>query len=56
MMLLQQLDVCLVDGSRKYIGIELDAEYLNQASARLARVKERVAAKQLSAFAPTLRG
>jgi site-specific DNA-methyltransferase (adenine-specific) len=31
---------------RRYIGIELDNEYFNQASARLARVKERVAAKR----------
>jgi predicted alpha/beta hydrolase len=37
---------CLLTG-RKYIGIELDAEYFNQASARLARVKESVAAKRL---------
>lgn len=38
---------------RKYIGIELDAEYFNQASAPLACVKERVAAKRLSPFIPT---
>jgi site-specific DNA-methyltransferase (adenine-specific) len=31
---------------RRYIGIELDAEYFNQASARLERVKERIAAKR----------
>jgi DNA modification methylase len=33
---------------RKYIGIELDKQYYLQASARLDRVKERVAAKRLS--------
>ena len=33
---------------RKYIGIELDSEYFNQASARLARVKGRIAAKRSS--------
>jgi len=32
---------------RRYLGIELDSEYFNHASARLARVKERVAAKRL---------
>jgi site-specific DNA-methyltransferase (adenine-specific) len=37
---------------RKYIGIELDSEYFNQASERLARVKERVAAKRLSPSFP----
>jgi site-specific DNA-methyltransferase (adenine-specific) len=31
---------------RRYIGIELDAEYFNQASARLERVHERIAAKK----------
>jgi DNA modification methylase len=31
---------------RKYIGMELDAEYFKQASARLERVQERVAAKK----------
>jgi len=41
---------------RKYVGIEFDAEYFNQASARLARVKETVAAKRLSPFIPTLPG
>jgi DNA modification methylase len=41
---------------RKYIGIELDAAYFNQASARLARVKERVAAKRLSSFIAPLHG
>ncbi len=33
---------------RKYIGIELDAEHFNQASARLARVEGRIAAKRSS--------
>jgi DNA modification methylase len=37
---------------RKYVGIELDAEYLKQASARLARVKERIAAKRSSSSFP----
>jgi site-specific DNA-methyltransferase (adenine-specific) len=37
---------------RRYIGIELDSEYFNQASERLARVKERAAAKRLSASFP----
>jgi DNA modification methylase len=41
---------------RKYIGIELDSEYFNQASARLARVKERIAAKRSPLeLIPTLR-
>lgn len=31
---------------RRYVGIELDAEYFYQASARLERVQERVAAKK----------
>lgn len=31
---------------RRYIGIELDSEYFNQASARLVRVKEKIAAKR----------
>jgi site-specific DNA-methyltransferase (adenine-specific) len=30
---------------RKYVGIELDAAYLKQAAARLARVKERIATR-----------
>jgi len=33
---------------RKYIGIELDSEYFNQASARIARIKGRIAAKRSS--------
>ena len=33
---------------RRYIGIELDAEYFHQASARLERVQERIAAKRSS--------
>lgn len=37
---------------RRYIGIELDSEYFNQASERLTRVKERVAAKRLSPSFP----
>src|ERR1700677_3382232 len=37
---------------RKYLGIELDAEYLKQASARLARVKERIATKRSSSSFP----
>lgn len=45
---------CLANGSRVY-RIELDADCFNQASARLARVKGRVAAKRLSPFIPTLR-
>jgi site-specific DNA-methyltransferase (adenine-specific) len=42
---------------RKYIGIELDSEYFHQASARLDRVKERIAAKKRSSqlLIPTLR-
>jgi site-specific DNA-methyltransferase (adenine-specific) len=42
---------------RKYIGMELDAEYFDQASARLQRVKERIAAKKRSSqvLIPTLR-
>jgi site-specific DNA-methyltransferase (adenine-specific) len=41
---------------RKYIGIELDAEYFDQASARLDRVQERIAAKKRSSqvLIPTL--
>jgi len=40
---------------RKYIGIELDSEYYNQASARLARVEGRIAAKRSSLeLIPTL--
>jgi DNA modification methylase len=39
---------------RKYLGIELDAEYLKQASARLARVKERIATKRSSSSFPRL--
>jgi site-specific DNA-methyltransferase (adenine-specific) len=42
---------------RRYIGIELDAEYFDQASARLDRVQERIAAKKRSSqvLIPTLR-
>jgi site-specific DNA-methyltransferase (adenine-specific) len=42
---------------RKYIGVELDAEYFNQASARLNRVQERIAAKQRSSqlLIPTIK-
>jgi site-specific DNA-methyltransferase (adenine-specific) len=42
---------------RKYIGIELDAEYFDQASARLERVQERIAAKKRSSqvLIPTTR-
>ena len=41
---------------RRYIGIELDAEYFDQASARLDRVQERIAAKKRSSqvLIPTL--
>ena len=40
---------------RKYIGIELDSEYFNQASARLTRVEGRIAAKRSSLeLIPTL--
>ncbi len=37
---------------RRYIGIELDQEYFHQAELRLARVKERAAAKRLSPSLP----
>jgi DNA modification methylase len=43
---------------RKYIGIELDAEYFHHASARLVRVKERIAARKRSSqqvLIPTMR-
>ena len=42
---------------RGYIGIELDAKYFHQASARLERVQERIAAKKRSSqvFIPTMR-
>ena len=42
---------------RKYIGVELDAEYFRQASARLERVKERIVAKKRSSqvLIPTVR-
>ncbi|MGB6131701.1 MAG: DNA methyltransferase [Acidobacteriaceae bacterium] len=42
---------------RKYIGIELDEEYFCQASARLGRVHERIAAKKQSSqvLIPTMR-
>jgi DNA modification methylase len=41
---------------RKFIGIELDSEYFNQASARVARVEGRIAAKRSSLeLIPTLR-
>jgi DNA modification methylase len=42
---------------RSYIGIELDAEYFHQASARLERVKERIALKKRSSqvLIPTMR-
>ena len=42
---------------RKYVGMELDAEYFNQASARLVRVKERIAAKKRlsQVLIPTMR-
>jgi site-specific DNA-methyltransferase (adenine-specific) len=42
---------------RRYIGIELDAKYFDQASARLDRVQERIAAKKRSSqvLIPTLR-
>jgi len=42
---------------RRYIGIELDAEYVYQALARLERVQERIAAKKRSSqvLIPTLR-
>jgi len=36
--------------SRKYIGIELDAEYYQGASQRLTRVKERIAKRSSSSF------
>jgi DNA modification methylase len=38
--------------SRRYIGIELDAEYFHHASARLERVKERIAARRSSSSLP----
>jgi site-specific DNA-methyltransferase (adenine-specific) len=42
---------------RKYIGIELDSGYFHQASARLERVQERLAAKKRSSqvLIPTMR-
>jgi DNA modification methylase len=42
---------------RRYIGIELDAEYVHQARARLERVQARIAAKKRSSqvLIPTLR-
>jgi len=42
---------------RRYVGIELDAEYFNQATARLERVKERIAARKRSSqvLIPTMR-
>lgn len=42
---------------RWYMGVELDTEYFDQASARLERVKERMAAKKRTsqALIPTLR-
>ncbi len=41
---------------RAYIGIELDSEYFNEASARIARVEGRIAAKRSSLeLIPTLR-
>jgi DNA modification methylase len=42
---------------RRYLGVELDAEYFHQASARLERVKERIAARQRSSqvLIPTIR-
>jgi DNA modification methylase len=42
---------------RRYIGIELDAEYVHQAWARLERVQERITAKKRSSqvLIPTLR-
>ena len=39
---------------RKYIGIELESDYFNQASARLGRVKERIAAKRSLSLIPVL--
>src|SRR5271156_4303214 len=42
--------------SRRYVGIEMDSEYFDQASARLERVKGRIAAKRSSqVLIPTLR-
>jgi len=38
---------------RKYIGIELDAEYLRAASQRLARVQERIARRSSPSFPAT---
>ncbi len=42
---------------RRYIGIELDAEYFHQASARLERVQERIAARRRPSqvLIPTMR-
>jgi len=42
---------------RKYVGMERDAEYFTQASARLVRVAERIAAKERSSqgLIPTMR-
>ena len=42
---------------RRYIGIELDAEYVHQAWARLERVQERIAARKRSSqvLIPTIR-
>jgi DNA modification methylase len=37
---------------RRYVGIELDAEYFHHASARLERVKERIAEKKRSSQVP----
>ncbi|MGB9145138.1 MAG: DNA methyltransferase [Acidobacteriaceae bacterium] len=35
---------------RRYVGIELDREYFHQATARLSRVQERIAAKKQSSY------
>ena len=41
---------------RRYIGMEMDAEYFSQASGRMDRVKARIAAKRFSqSLIPTLR-
>jgi DNA modification methylase len=41
---------------RRYIGVEMDAEYFSQASQRMERVKARIAAKRFSqSLIPTLR-
>jgi site-specific DNA-methyltransferase (adenine-specific) len=42
---------------RRYIGVELDTEYFHQASARLERIQERIAARERPSqvLIPTMR-